>query len=213
VPFDPPVVVVTDRSRFPAAAPGEAFSPEEWRALAAAIAGGPGALQLRDKDLAGGFVYERAERLRELCRRAGVKLLVNDRVDVACAVGADGVQLPAAGIAPADARRLLPAGAIVGRSLHSAAEIPDAAGADFVVYGPVFETPSKRAYGPPQGLDALTGVCRASEIPVVAIGGIDDARAPEVRSAGAAGIAAIAAVLGAPDPAAAVRRLVAAFAA
>jgi thiamine-phosphate pyrophosphorylase len=204
--------VITDRGRFPAAPPGEPFSAEEWAALDAVIAARPGALQLRDKDLDGGARYRRAERLAARCRQAGVKLLVNDRADVALACGADGVHLPEAGLPPRAVRELLPAGAIVGRSLHAAAGLAASDGADFVLFGPVYDTPSKRAFAPPQGTARLAEVCCAASLPVLAVGGVTPERVAELRAAGAAGVAVIGAVLGAADPGAAVRRLLDALA-
>jgi len=154
----------------------------------------------------------RAERLARACRAAGVRLLVNDRVDVAIASGADGVHLPAAGIAPADARSLVGAGALVGRSIHAEDELSAAAGADFCVFGPVYDTPSKRKFGEPQGIARLARVCAATSLPIFAVGGVTADRVREVRAAGATGIAVIGAVLAAPDPGAAVRRLLDALA-
>jgi thiamine-phosphate pyrophosphorylase len=197
---------VTDRRRFPAPAPGEAFSHEEWRALDAAIAAGVGALQLRDKDLEGRALYARAARLAERCRAAGVKLIVNDRVDVALAAGADGVHLPAAGL-PAGAARALVGGRLVGCSVHSAEELERSSEADFVLFGPVFDTPSKRAFVPPQGIERLAEVARRATVPVLAVGGIVAERVAEVLAAGAAGVAVIGAILDPDDPTAAVRRI------
>jgi thiamine-phosphate pyrophosphorylase len=204
--------VISDRGRFPAPPAGEPFSAEEWRALEAVVAAGPGALQLRDKDLLGGPYLRRAERLAALCRAAGVQLLVSDRVDVAMAARAAGVHLPADGIVPADARALLGDGATIGRSIHAEAELATAGGADFVLFGPVYDTPSKRAFGPPQGIARLRAVCAASALPVVAVGGVTAGRVAEVRAAGAAGVAVIGAVFAESDPAAAVVRLIAALA-
>src|SRR5690606_13167076 len=172
----------------------------------AAIAAGVGAVQLRDKDLDGRLLCARAERLVARCREAGVALLVNDRVDVALAVGADGVQLPATGLPTAAARELLGPDAIIGRSLHAADELEQARGADFVVFGPVWDTPSKRAFGPPQGVERLAALVRAASLPVIAVGGVTPERVAEVLRAGAAGVAAIGAILDADDPGDVVRR-------
>lgn len=175
----------------------------------AALHGGADAVQLREKDLGGRDLLELARRLLPLCRRYGARLLVNDRLDVALACDADGVQLPAASFALADARCLLGQEKLIGASTHTLAEVAAAAraGADFAVFGPVFDTPAKRAYGPPVGLDALEQAARAATIPVLAIGGITPTNAADVHAHGAAGVAAIGALLTAADPAAAARAL------
>jgi thiamine-phosphate pyrophosphorylase len=182
-------------------------------AVARALAGAPRgavAVQLREKDLGGRDLLRLAEEVRAVTRDAGAALLVNDRVDVALAVGADGVHLPGGGLPIAEARRLLGAGALVGTSAHTAdaAGAAAAAGADFVVFGPVYATPSKLRYGPPQGTLALGAAVRAAgRVPVVAIGGIEPEGAAECTKVGAAGVAVIRSVLGAADPAAAVAAL------
>jgi thiamine-phosphate pyrophosphorylase len=175
----------------------------------ACLGAGLRAVQLREKDLPARELLQLATDLRELTARHQARLLVNDRVDVALAVGADGVQLPGAGLPPGAARRLLGPGRLVGVSTHSAAEVEAAAldGADFVLFGPIYDTPSKRPYGAPQGLTGLAEACRRSQLPVIAIGGVTAARVPELRDAGAAGIAVIRALLEAGDPAAATKLL------
>jgi thiamine-phosphate pyrophosphorylase len=174
-----------------------------------ALLGGVDAVQLREKDLAGRALFELAAPLCALCHRYGARLLVNDRIDVALAVHADGVHLPANSFTPRDARRLLGPEALIGVSTHSLDDACAAqqAGADFIVFGPLFDTPSKRAFGPPVGLDALADVTRATSLPVVAIGGITAERAPAVQAHGTHGIAVIAAILAAPEPGAAARAL------
>lgn len=204
--FAPPLLLVTDRRRFPAPAPGEVFAAREWRALEAAIDAGVGAIQLREKDLDGRALAARASLLAARCRAGDVKLLVNDRVDVALAASADGVQLPANGLPVAAARRLLGADATVGCSVHSADELARAGGCELVLFGPVYDTPAKRIFGPPQGLAALRAMVRASRVPVFAVGGITPERVAEVRAAGASGVAVIGAILDVDDPGAAVRR-------
>jgi thiamine-phosphate pyrophosphorylase len=172
----------------------------------AALDGGLPAVQLRDKDLSGRALFALAERLRAATSRAGALLFVNERVDVALAVGADGVHL-GGGALPVDVTRaLLPAGALIGHSVHAADE---AAGsdADFVFFGPVYDTPAKRAFGAPQGVARLRQAVGAARVPVIAIGGVEAARVPEIRDAGAAGIAVIRAILEASDPADAARVL------
>jgi thiamine-phosphate pyrophosphorylase len=196
----PRLVLVTDRH----ATDGRDLVGVVEQALDAGLP----AVQLRDKDLAGRPLFTLAERLRAATRRTGAMLFVNDRVDVAIAVGADGVQLGAASLPVAVARRLMPASCPIGQSTHGLDETC-ATVADFVVFGPVFATPSKQAYGAPQGIAALGRVVGDARVPVLAIGGIDAANAASVRAAGAHGIAVIRAILGASDPASATRTLLA----
>jgi len=193
--------LVTDRTRT-----GGRPLPE---VVEAAVRGGVDAVQLREKDLPAGALFELARELRRRCTRHGVRLLINDRIDVALAVGADGVHLPVDSFAAGDARALVGPGRLIGVSTHSLeqAQRASAAGADFVVFGPVFATPSKRPFGPPLGLEALAQAAGAVSVPVFAIGGVTAARADAVCRHGAHGIAAIAAVLEATDPTAAARAL------
>ena len=161
------------------------------------------AVQLREKDLAVRDLLALAAPLREATRRCGARLLINDRADVALAVGADGVQRTHDSLPVEVLRRIGPAPFLIAASVHSEAEARQAAtdGADFLVFGPVYDTPSKRVYGPPQGLAALGGVAAAVDRPVIAIGGINPARVTEVLAAGAAGVAVISAILAADRPA------------
>jgi thiamine-phosphate pyrophosphorylase len=197
----PVVHLVTDRR----------LAPDLAGRIAAAVAGlppGTAAIHLREKDLGGRELLALARALAAVCRAHGQLLLVNDRVDVALAAGADGVHLPAAGIAPSDARHLLPAAALVGVSCHSAEDVARArdGGASYAFLSPIFDTPSKRAYGPPIGVGELRRAA-ALGLPLVALGGVTPENAPALRGAGAQGVAAIRAWLAAADPAAAVRAL------
>jgi thiamine-phosphate pyrophosphorylase len=200
----PIVHLVTDRR----------LAPDLPARVAAALAGippGTVAVHLREKDLTGAALLALARSLVPVCRAKGQRLLVNDRLDVALAAGADGVHLPSAGVPPAEARRLLGPAALVGVSCHGLADVRRArdGGASFATFGPVHETPSKRAYGAPVGLAALREAA-ALGLPLVALGGVDPSNAPEAFAAGARGVAAIRAWLAAGDPAAAVRELLAA---
>ena len=178
--------------------------------VAAALDAGLPAVQLREKDLPGRQLLALAERLRTVTTRAGALLLVNDRVDVAAAAGADGVHL-GGGSVPVDvARALLPAGALVGVSTHAAAEAA-ATTADFAVFGPVYATPSKAAYGPPQGEERFRAAAATARVPLLAIGGVTASHVPVLRAAGASGVAVIRAILAAVDPAAATRALLSAL--
>jgi thiamine-phosphate pyrophosphorylase len=170
-----------------------------------ALQGGVDAVQLREKDLPARALFDLAQQLRALCTQQRARLLINDRIDVALAVGADGVHLPVEAFTPADARALVGPGMLIGASAHSLAEARAAAasGADFIVFGPVFDTPSKRAFGAPVGLDALAEVTSVVQVPVLAIGGITTERAAAVRQHGASGLAVVSAILEAADPRAA----------
>ncbi len=181
----------------------------------AALAGIPPgrvAIHLREKDLAAREQLALARTLRAVCRARGQLLLVNDRLDVALAAGADGVHLPSSGVSAADARRLLGPAALVGVSCHSAEDVARARdlGASYATFGPVYDTPSKRAFGAPVGLARLREAARLG-LPLVALGGVDPARARAVAEAGAAGLAVIRAWLEGIDPGAAVRALLDAF--
>lgn len=181
--------------------------------VAAAVLGGVDAVQMREKDLAGGALYRLASELCRVCHAGGAEFLVNDHVDVAIACGADGVHLPTTSFTPEDARVLIGAGKRIGCSAHSTtqAERAAAGGADFIVAGPVFDTPSKRAYGQPMGLAAFASIAGASAIPVLGIGGINAGNAGAVGACGASGVALIRAILAADDPEAAARRIRAAL--
>lgn len=204
VKVDFSLYLITDRSRLPA---GRTL----FQAVESALQGGTGAVQLREKDLTAAELYPIALEMRELTRRYGAKFLVNDRIDVALAVEADGVHLGGASLPPAVARRLLGPDRLMGVSTHSLGELEAAmaADADFVTFGPVYETPSKLAYGPPVGVAALAEACvRAAGMPVFALGGITPELLDELRTAGCRHLACIGAVLSAPDPASAAAVLV-----
>jgi thiamine-phosphate pyrophosphorylase len=182
--------------------------PGAVRRALAGLPPGVAAVHLREKDLGGRDLLALAWALRAACQAAGQLLLVNDRIDVALAAGADGVHLPSSGLPPAEARRLVGRERLVGVSCHGLAEVARArdGGADYATFGPLYDTPSKRGLGRPLGLGALEEAARLG-LPLVGLGGIDAGRAAAVRAAGAQGVAAIRAWLAAPDPAAAVRAL------
>ena len=161
------------------------------------------AVQLREKDLAVRDLLDLAVSLRDATRRHGARLVINDRADVALAVDADGVQRTHASLPVTALRRVVGPRALVGASVHSRAEARQAVtdGADFLVFGPIYDTPSKRQYGEPQGLHALEDLVTAVERPVIAIGGITPERVRDALSVGAAGVAVIAAILRADRPA------------
>ena len=173
----------------------------------AALDGGVRAVQLREKDLEGGELYRLTGRLRDLTARYAARLLINDRLDVALATGADGVHLGQTCLPVSTARQLLGPDKLIGVSTHSPDEITAAQGADFVVFGPVYFTPSKAGYGQPQGVARLRQAVRHSPAPVFAIGGIQADRIAAVRSTGAHGVALISALSAAAEPRRAAREL------
>jgi thiamine-phosphate pyrophosphorylase len=151
-------------------------------------------LQIREKSLPARVLFELVARAAELTRGSQTRLLVNDRSDIARGAGADGVHLTTQSLPVEVVRKIFGAEFLIGVSTHSRdeAQAASAAGADFVVFGPVFETESKRGYGPPQGLDKLAAITRElGEFPVVAIGGITLENTGECFRAGASGVAAI----------------------
>lgn len=170
--------------------------------LQESLEGGVNAVQLREKDLGGKDLLDLAERTRRLCERYKAPLFINDRIDVALAVDAAGVQLGKTSVPIETARALLGPEKLIGHSIHSFEEVTEAdeTGADFVLFGPVYFTPSKARFGAPQGLAALKNIVEVSTLPVYAIGGITPKNAMEVRAVGARGIALIAAVIAAENP-------------
>lgn len=164
------------------------------RLVEAAVAARVPLFQIREKALPARVLFELVVRAVEITRGSETRLLVNDRSDIARAAHAEGVHLTSESL-PADVvRRIYGPEFLIGVSTHSVGEarIARIKGADFVVFGPVFETESKRVFGPPQGLEKLREVCsELREFPVVAIGGITLDNAKACLEAGASGIAGI----------------------
>jgi thiamine-phosphate diphosphorylase len=181
----------------------------------AAIDGGTVVVQIREKDLAGGPLLRLAKEIVETARVGGgrCRVVVNDRLDVALAARAAGAHLPADGLQIEAARRHVSKRFLIGRSVHSLAEARQAekAGADYLFFGPIFETPSKARFGPPQGTAALRRLVASVRIPVWAIGGINHATVADLRGIPIAGVAVVSAIAAAPEPAEAVRALKAAL--
>lgn len=159
-------------------------------------------MQLREKDLSSRQLFELALRLRTLTREYGARLLINDRIDIALAVGADGVHIGAGSLPVAEVRRLLGPGQLIGYSAHDldGALRAESAGADFVTFGPVYPTPSKLKYGEPVGLFKLAAAVDALSIPVYALGGVKKNSIAEVMARGCRGVALISAIFSAPNP-------------
>jgi thiamine-phosphate pyrophosphorylase len=179
----------------------------------AALRGGARIVQLREKDLSPRELYPLALEMRLLTQAYGARLLINDRVDVALAVNADGVHLTTTSLPAGIARQVLGPGRLIGVSTHTRAEAQAAVdeGADFIVFGPVFFTPSKASYGQPVGLDTLRAVRAVVKSPILAIGGIKPTNLDQVLAVGADGIAVISAIISADDPTAATQNLLAAL--
>lgn len=171
----------------------------------AALRGGIRWVQLRVKDRNAREILEAACLLAPMLREAGGLFVVNDRVDVALAAGADGVHLPEHGMIPADARRVLGSDAWIARSVHSvgAIRLMSIGDVDALQFGPVFDTASKREFGTPQGLDGLCVAAAAARsgcaTPLIAVGGISREVATSCRFAGASAIAVIGAIWSAGD--------------
>ena len=181
--------------------------------LEQALGGGVRAVQLREKDLGGAALLELARNVKRLCDRYGAELFINDRVDVALAADAAGVHLAANSMPVESARKLLGPDRKIGVSTHSPAEVHAAseAGADFVLFGPVYATTSKLPFGNPQGPASLKAITESTSVPVFAIGGIKQHHLPEIKTHGTARIALISAISEAPDPRAAARDMLAAL--
>jgi thiamine-phosphate pyrophosphorylase len=175
----------------------EPTSPEFKRLLAIvsrAVSSGINLIQLREKNLPARVLYELSAQAAAITGRSSTRLLVNDRADIARAAACDGVHLTAGSLEAGVVRKTFGPDFLIGASTHSIEEARSArdGGASFAVFGPVFNTPSKRAYGPPLGLDMLQAAVRElSPFPIIAIGGINHDNAQQVLRTGASGIAAI----------------------
>lgn len=196
----PFLYLVTDRHVVP-----DGDLPRTVGLVAEALPPGSLAVEVREKDLPARAALDLVRAIRAAAR--SVPVLVNDRLDVAFAAGAEGVHLPGSGLPSAEVRRFW--SGRIGVSTHSVGELAalDPREVDLATFGPVFATPTKLRYGAPQGIANLRAAVAASRVPVVAIGGIDAVTVPELKGTGVAGIAVIRAVLAAPDPGEAARRL------
>lgn len=177
--------------------------------VAAAVAGGVGCVQLREKALATGEFLARAVALKRLLAPVGVPLVINDRIDVALACGADGVHLGQSDLPPEEARRLLPPHVFIGWSVETPEDVRRAASlpVDYLGVSPVFATPTKTDTSPAWGLAGLRQVRAMTALPLVAIGGIHCGNAAEVLRAGADGLAVVSALCAADDPRAAAQAM------
>lgn len=178
------VYLITDRTLLP----GKQFLME----IEAALRGGVRSLQLREKDLSPAELLALARQVKTITQRYGAKLFINDRADIAEQAGAEGVHLTETSISVAAVKKRFPH-LLAGVSTHflESAQKAEAEGADFITFSPIFDTPSKRQYGPPQGLDRLREVTGKIGIPVLALGGIKADTIRSVLAQGAYGVALI----------------------
>lgn len=184
--------LVTDRTRFGGAhLPFDAARDRLVERLGGAIAAGVDLIQIRERDLEARKLAALVEDVVERTKGTSTRVVVNDRLDVALASGADGVHLRADSISAADVRRIAPSAFLVGRSVHTLQEAVRAGPVDYMIAGPMFLTPSKPDEDRLLGLDGLRAIVGAVAVPVLAIGGLTLDRLPEVAAAGAAGVAAI----------------------
>ncbi len=200
-PFDLSVYVITDNRLSRGRSAGEVVTE--------AIAGGATCIQLREKELSTREYFQVAEEIRELTLGKGVTFIVNDHVDVAIAVKADGVHLGQDDLPAAAARRIMPPHMILGvtaRNLQQALQFEEV-GASYLGVGAVYHTATKDNTGQPIGLQALAEICSHVTIPVVGIGGINATGAGSVILAGASGVAVVSAVVSVPDIAGATREV------
>ena len=162
--------------------------------VSAAVTAGIQLIQIREKRLTARVLFELTTRAVSIAEGAATRVLVNDRADIAAAAGADGVHLTTQSLEATVIREAFGAGLLIGSSTHSVEEAQQAmnGGADFIVFGPVCESPSKKKYGPPVGLQALSVVAhKLAPFPVIALGGISIRNAAECLGAGASGVAGI----------------------
>jgi thiamine-phosphate pyrophosphorylase len=200
-PFDLAVYLITDR---PLAEPRGVVET-----VRAALKGGATMIQLRDPVLKTRALIEEARAILALTRPLGVPFIVNDRVDVALAAGADGIHVGQSDMTPADVRRLVGPEPILGLSITELADLDrsDLAGVDYLGVGPIYATATKADAAPAMGTAGLKAVAGRTRLPIVAIGGITAGNAAETIAAGAEGIAVVSAIVSAPDPAAATGNL------
>ena len=159
-------------------------------------------VQIRERDLGSRELLRFVEAVHRLAHPFRVPWLINDRVDLVLATQAAGVHLRSDSMPTKEARKCLGAGYLIGKSVHSAEEAlqSEKEGADFVVLGPVYETPSKRQYGPPLGVPVIREASRHCTIPVYAIGGMTPSRVENVMASGAAGVAVVSSIFQAASP-------------
>ncbi|MFQ5823474.1 MAG: thiamine phosphate synthase [bacterium] len=167
-----------------------------------ACTAGVKAVQLREKDLSPLSQYQLAKNIKQVCQSTHTMLFINDRADIAQAVEADGVQLTSQSLPIEAVQKCFTQSKLIGVSTHSLEEAQRAekSGTDFMLFGPIFETPSKTAIGKPQGLAKLNQLTKFVNVPVFAVGGINSERAKQCMDNGAAGVAVISSIMSSPNP-------------
>jgi len=167
------------------------------------------AIQLRERDLSARELVTLAHEVQAVTASHRSQLLINDRIDVALALEGVGVHLRSNSLPVSVARRLLGTQRLVGVSVHTVEEAiqVESQGADYIILGPIYATPSKQMFGLPLGIHTLEKACRLVRTPIIGIGGVTAARARQMRGAGAFGVAVITAILGATDVESATREL------
>ena len=193
--------LVTDRHQ----TNGRPLVPLLQRVLTAGVP----AIQLRERDLSAKELVTLAREVQAVMASRRAQLLINDRIDVALALEGVGVHLRSNSLPVSVARQLLGAQRLLGISVHAVEEAVqvESQGVDYIVLGPIYETPTKQMFGPPLGIQTLEKACRLVRIPIIGIGGVTAARVREMRCAGAFGVAVITAVLGAVNVESAAREL------
>jgi thiamine-phosphate pyrophosphorylase len=193
--LQPPITyLITSGDTTPATTPSSREFAHLLKLIEAAVAARISLIQIREKNLTARLVYELAMRAAAITHGSATLLLINDRADIASAAGADGVHLTTRSLEPAVIRQTFGADFLIGASTHSIAEARRAqvGGADFIVFGPVFETGSKEIYGAPVGLGKLKEIAvELAPFPVLALGGVTTDNARDCFHAGATGIAGI----------------------
>jgi thiamine-phosphate pyrophosphorylase len=195
------LLVVTDRHQ----TNGRPLVPLLQQVLTAAVP----IVQLRERDLSARELLRLTREVQAVTASHRCQLLINDRIDIALALEGVGVHLRSNSLPVSVARQLLGAQRLLGISVHTVEEAiqGESQGADYIIFGPIYETPSKKMFGPPLGIHTLEKVCRLVRIPIFGIGGVTAVRAHEMRRAGAFGVAVITAILGAIDVDSATREL------
>ena len=193
--------LVTDRHQ----TNGRPLVPLLQRVLTAGVP----AIQLRERDLSAKELVTLAREVQAVMASSRSQLLINDRIDVALALEGVGVHLRSNSLPVSVARQMLGAQRLLGISVHAVEEAVqvESQGVDYIVLGPIYETPTKQMFGPPLGIQTLEKACRSVRIPIIGIGGVTAARVREMRCAGAFGVAVITAVLGAVNVESAAREL------